>query len=325
MWLCSSCGLAQLLADPTVPAEPRGTEPAALVAQAEDAVRRVAAAGLLPRGARVAEYGSPHGGSWLGLLQDRGAVPVTGEGEADVILDCFGMMHAADQAGAVAERAARLAPGGVLLIQYHSLDTIVRDGQWNALRHGHYAYYSTTALVSMLAAVGVAPRTAWQFDLYGGTILLAARRAADGQGEPDQSVSTLLATEAGTGIRDPEVVGGLQRDASARADGLRNWLVAARDSGQEVLGYSAASRAIALLCKAGVDRDLLPAVADASPSKHGLRMPGTGIPVISPAELTARKPDAVVLFVPDLMPEVRKAYPEIEAAGGSWIDAGTLV
>jgi len=325
MWLCSSCGLAQLLADPTVPAEPRGTEPAALVAQAEDAVRRVAAAGLLPRGARVAEYGSPHGGSWLGLLQDRGAVPVTGEGEADVILDCFGMMHAADQAGAVAERAARLAPGGVLLIQYHSLDTIVRDGQWNALRHGHYAYYSTTALVSMLAAVGVAPRTAWQFDLYGGTILLAARRAADGQGEPDQSVSTLLATEAGTGIRDPEVVGGLQRDASARADGLRNWLVAARDSGQEVLGYSAASRAIALLCKAGVDRDLLPAVADASPSKHGLRMPGTGIPVISPAELTAREPDAVVLFVPDLMPEVRKAYPEIEAAGGSWIDAGTLV
>ena len=27
MWLCSSCGLAQLLADPTVPEEPRGTGP----------------------------------------------------------------------------------------------------------------------------------------------------------------------------------------------------------------------------------------------------------------------------------------------------------
>ena len=72
MWLCSSCGLAQLLTDPTVPEEPRGTEPAALVAQAADAVDRVAAAGLLPAGARVAEYGSPHGGSWLGLLADRG-------------------------------------------------------------------------------------------------------------------------------------------------------------------------------------------------------------------------------------------------------------
>ena len=46
MWLCSSCGLAQLLADPTVPEEPRGAEPAALVAQAADAVARVAAAGI---------------------------------------------------------------------------------------------------------------------------------------------------------------------------------------------------------------------------------------------------------------------------------------
>jgi C-methyltransferase C-terminal domain/Putative zinc binding domain/Methyltransferase domain len=325
MWLCSSCGLAQLLIDPTVPEEPRGAEPAALVAQAEDAVRRVAAAGLLPPGARVAEYGSPHGGSWLGLLEDRGLIPVTGDGEADVILDCFGMMHAADQATAVAERAARLAPGGVLLLQYHSLDTIVRAGQWNALRHGHYAYYSTTALTGMLAAAGLGPRASWRFDLYGGTILLAAGRDADHRGEPDESVRALLAAEAGTRIRDPRTIAGLQRDASARADGLRNWLVAARDCGKHVLGYSAASRAIALLCKAGVDRDLLPAVADASLAKQGRRMPGTSIAVISPAELTLRQPDAVVIFVPDLMPEVRKAHPEIEAAGGTWIDADSLV
>src|ERR1700744_170116 len=76
MWLCASCGLAQLMADPTVPEEPRGAEPAALVAQAGDAVSRIATAGLLRSGSRVAEYGSPHGGSWLGLLKDRGLVSV---------------------------------------------------------------------------------------------------------------------------------------------------------------------------------------------------------------------------------------------------------
>src|ERR1700755_2604639 len=74
MWLCSSCGLAQLLADPTVPEEPKGTEPAALVTQAADAVDRVYRAGLLLEKGVVTEYGSPHGGSWLGLLADRGLV-----------------------------------------------------------------------------------------------------------------------------------------------------------------------------------------------------------------------------------------------------------
>ena len=80
MWLCSSCGLAQLLADPTVPEEPKGTEPAALVAQAADAVERVIVAGWLPERGVVAEYGSPHGGSWSGLLAAHGLEPADRRG-----------------------------------------------------------------------------------------------------------------------------------------------------------------------------------------------------------------------------------------------------
>jgi hypothetical protein len=53
-------------------------------------------------------------------------------------------------------------------------------------------------------------------------------------------------------------------------------------------------------------------------------MPGTDIPIVSPDALAARKPDAVVLFVPDLMAEVREAYPDVEASGGTWTDADTL-
>src|SRR5260370_39751945 len=68
MWLCSSCGLAQLLADPTVPEGPSGTEPAALVAQAADAVDKVARAGVLPDRGGSAGDGSPHGGPRPGLL-----------------------------------------------------------------------------------------------------------------------------------------------------------------------------------------------------------------------------------------------------------------
>jgi len=323
MWLCSGCGLAQLLDDPTVPEEPRGTEPAALVAQAADAVARTAAAGLLPAGARVAEYGSPHGGSWLGLLAGRGLRPVS-TGPANVVLDGFGLMHAADQAAAMAARARRLAPGGVLLLQYHALGAILDHGQWNALRHGHYAYYSATSLTALLAAAGLSPRAAWSFDLYGGTVLLAARRDADDPGGPDETVRALLAAEAAAGLADPAVLAGLQRDVAHGAAGLRAWLAGHAAAGRTVIGYGAASRAVALLRTAGIDRALLPAVADASPAKQGRRMPGSSIPVISPAELIARRPAQVAVFVGDLMAEARAAYPEVEAAGGHWADADAL-
>ncbi|HET6834043.1 MAG TPA: hypothetical protein VFH30_09240 [Acidimicrobiales bacterium] len=173
IWLCAGCGLAQLLVDPTVPEEPRRAEPAALVERAADAVERVATAGRLPAGARAAEYGSPHGGPCLSVLAERGMVPVDDGEQADVVLDCSGLMHA-DQVAAQDKRAARMAPGGVLLLQFHSGATILRLGQWNSLGHGHYAYYSTPALARMLAAAGFVPRQAWRFDLYGGTVLLAA-------------------------------------------------------------------------------------------------------------------------------------------------------
>jgi SAM-dependent methyltransferase len=347
MWLCSSCGLAQLLTDPTLPEEPRGTEPAALVAQAADAVGRVSAAGLLPAGARVSEYGSPHGGSWLGLLADRGLTPVDDQAQADVVLDCFGLMHAPDQAAALAERAARVAPGGVLLLQYHALDAIVTHRQWNALRHGHYAYYSTTALTAMLAAIGFSPRTAWHFDLYGGTVLLAAGRdpvSADtvfpdtvfpdtvfpdtvfpDTVSGDSMVRELLAVDVSVGVLDPAtILNRLQRNVRAHADALHDWLLAERSAGRLVLGYGAASRAVALLRTAGIDHELLPAVADASPAKQGLRMPGTRIPVIAPAELAAQRPASVLVFVSDLLAEVRTAWPQIEESGGRWVAADAL-
>jgi len=200
----------------------------------------------------------------------------------------------------------------------------------------------------MLAAQGCRPIAGWRFDLYGGTVLLAASRAADdrtgpsgpagpagpddrtGASGPDDRtgpadvVAELLADEASAGVRDPAVLRGLEARAHATATNLRDWLSAQRAAGRRVLGYGAASRAVALLGKAGVDRQLLPAIADASSAKHGLRMPGSDIPVVSPAQIASAPPDFVLLFVSDLRAEVTAAYPEVEASGGTWVDADSL-
>lgn len=315
LWLCASCGLAQLADDDTSPEEPRGVEPEALVVQARDAVARVAAAGLLQRGASVIEYGSPHGGSWLDELAARGLRIAGADEPADVVLDCFGLMHAADQRAALAERATRLATGGVLLLQYHSLAAVVAGAQWNAVRHGHFAYYSTPALLGMLNAAGLSAISAWRFDLYGGTVLLAAGRGC----RPDHSVEDLVRAENAVGVRAPGAVARLQRDASDSAAAMYAFLEQAKAEGRSVLGYGAASRAVVLLNRAGIGTDLLSAIADASPAKHGRRIPGVGIPVVAPAQVLKERPDLALLFVPDLVDEVRRALPQVERRGGRWV------
>lgn len=311
MALCPACGLAQLAEDATEADEPRGIEPQALRDQAVDAVDRVAAAGALGAGRTVREFGSPHGGSWERPLRAHGLEPV--DGAADVVVDVFGMMHDADQRAALAERVAAVAPGGVLLVQFHSLAAIVAHGSWNALRHGHFAYYSAPALLAMAAELGWAGTGAWDFDLYGGTVLLALRAGA---AESDD-VQALRERELAVGVTDPARVTTLADTASS--PGLRTFLEAEVAAGRRVLGYGAASRTASLLQQAGVTVELLAAVADASPAKQGRALPCSRVPVISPEALVDAAPDRVLLFVPDLLDEVRAALPQVEAGGGAWV------
>jgi hypothetical protein len=245
----------------------------------------------------------------LPLLAERGFR--TDAGPADIVLDCFGIMHEPDQAAAFKERAAATAPGGLLLIQYHSLAAIASAGQWNALRHGHFAYYSLAALSRLLTLAGMSVATVWEFDLYGGTVLVGA---VHGEVEPDQTVRTVLAAEA----EHTEVAAlrQLQHTTDRHAASLREWLEAAAARRQRVYAYGAASRAVALFSLAELHRGLVAAVADASPTKRGRRMPGTDIPIISPAELVAAQPDSVLLTLRDLLPEVRAGFPELD---GRWV------
>jgi C-methyltransferase C-terminal domain/Putative zinc binding domain len=313
MDLCGDCGLAQLADDDTVADEPRGVEPEALKEQAAEAIARVRADGYL-RGDTVLEFGSPHGGTWIPMLAAHGYRTVTSG--ADLVLDCFGIMHEPDQRDAFARRAEVMNPDGVLLLQYHSISTIVEQGQWNALRHGHFAYYSMTALIQLLGEVGLNSVAAWEFDLYGGTVLVAAVR---GDHAPGESVQRILDTEDSLGITRPTTVGTLQGTVDWHVDSLRVWLEDEAAAGRNVFAYGAASRAVALFSRAGIDSRLLAAVADASPAKQGRRMPGTDIPIVSPDALLKAMPHRVLLTLPDLLSEVSTRYPQLD---GRWKLAG---
>ncbi|MGE2731541.1 transferase [Mycolicibacterium vaccae] len=308
--LCAACGLAQLGDDDTAGAEIPGLEPRALRDQAEIAVKQVAAAGWL-RGRTVIEFDSPHSGSWLPLVAEYGFSPAAGT-DADLVLDCFGIMHEPHQGVSFARRAAATRPGGVLLLQYQPIVTIVVHGQWNALRHGHFAYYSLTSLKNLLGQVGMSIATLWEFDLYGGTTLVAA---VHGHVEGDDAVQAVLDIEQQMGITTPAGLTSLQDVADRDVDELRTWLEGEAAAGRRVYAYAAASKAVALFSRAGITTELVTAVADGSPTKQGRRMPGTDIPIVSPEELLEADPDRVLLTLADLLPEVEARYP---ALAGRW-------
>ena len=222
-----------------------------------------------------------------------------------MVLDCFGLMHAADQAGAMAGRAARVAAGGVLLLQYHSLEAIitVRAVERAAARALRLLLHHRAG--PMLAAAGCHPRSRLALPAVRrhraagrparrGRRQRAGPRRWPGRGGAGAARSGRQGRGTGPGRAGAAWA---QRARPGRAGCATGWPPSIRPGA----GCSATAprpRAVALLCRAGADRRLLPAVADASPGKQGLRMPGTDIPVISPARLAAGSAGlAVVLFL----------------------------
>ena len=176
----------------------------------------------------------------------------------------------------------------------------------------------------MLASIGFRPRSAWHFDLYGGTILLAATRESDGCGAADASVNALLDEDTRLGVDDPSRVGNLQGEAESHVRALHRWLVDQRSEGRSVVGYGAASRSVALLCRAGwIGACYLRLLT----SHHrnmvfGCRGRTSPLSAQNRSRHTLRTQCSCSCRI--FSPRSVTRIPNVEESGGSWVDAEAL-
>lgn len=316
---CTGCGLLQLEEGLVTETELMAIEPEAMVEQGQLAVRDLAEAGMAVPGETFASFESPHGNGWVQHLAAAGLVPA-GDSPADLVVDVFGLMHEADQAAAFAERIQLLAPGGRLVLQIHPFGVDIAAGAWNALRHGHYAYYSVEWIEQALHARGMRMIAGWQYPLQGGTLVVVASRESDCPGSPAADVvGHLLEWERRVAPARDTDLAALAEGVDSSLEELHAYVESCARQGKTVAGYGAGSGVPALLTLAGITSADLVAVADASSDKQGRALPVSRVPVISPSELEALAPDRVLMFVGGLLAEVRSSMPGIESHGGRWV------
>lgn len=308
---CRTCSLVQLGgADAPVPEAPLAVESSTMLEHARRSAGRLVSDLSLQPGTTVTEFDSHHGGSWLSHLLEAGLRPTPGR--ADLVVDVHGLAHEPDLDAALAQRVARLAPGGRIVFEFHHLLQLVEQNQYDTVRHGHPLYLSLRSLAAALARHGLFPLDARAESSYGGSLVVVAGSS----GDPEPGVADTYAAEERCGLTDVARLRALHGGAEASSASLRRWLESSREQGRRVLGYGAPSKAVVLLNWAGITRDLLPFTADLSPAKQGRRIPGVAIPIGSPADLVAAHPDDVLVLTWDIVDEVRQALPEIEAWGG---------
>jgi hypothetical protein len=317
LFFCQDCLLAQLGPDvfPT-PEPPRAVESATSQLHAKRSAIEVVRVEELSSGNTVIELDSHHGGSWLDGFIEAGLVPLDPNQTADLVIDVHALAHESDLKAPLAAHAARLAPGGRLVLEFHHLLPLIEESQVDTIRHGHWVYLSLLTMQQLLGQHGMEVTRAIRVPVFGGSLRVTAARTED-RHEIDPSVDQVLAAERAIGLDHERGLAEFSRRGAAVAGHFREHLVQARESGVSIAGYGAPSKAPVLVSLAGIDETLLPYTVDLSPEKHGRRLPGTKIPIYSPDELLQRRPEEVVVFTWDIVDEVSRQLQEA-AVGSGW-------
>ena len=217
--------------------------------------------------------------------------------------------------------ATLLKPTGVATFEFPQLLTLMAGQQFDTLYHEHYSYLSLTAVQTLCERNGLEVFDVSQLSTHGGSLRVFVQRA-DGVRRPVQpAVQQQLQAELAAGVKTTEYYATLAPAAERIKHELLRFLLQAKADGKRVVGYGAAAKGNTLLNYAGVKPDLLAWVADANPHKQGKYLPGSRIPIVSPAQIDIEKPDYVLVLPWNLLTEVSQQLAQVRQWDGRFVIA----
>jgi len=248
-------------------------------------------------------------GSFFGkvLAEELGAA----HRQADVMVANNVLAHVPDINDFVAGFTSLLKTHGVATFEFPHLLNMVRHNQFDTAYHEHFSYLSLTSVERIFRCNGLTVFDVEEIPTQGGSLRVYAQRVDTGRRSREASVDELLQREDDAGMRGQEFYAGFQTRAENIKNDLLKFLLEMKSTGKTVAAYGAAAKGNTLLNFAGVRSDLLPYVVDKNPAKQRKFMPGSRIPILSPAALRQYRPDYLLILPWNIAAEVKEEYAEL--------------
>ena len=239
---------------------------------------------------------------------------------ADLIAANNVLAHVPDIHDFLAGFRLLLAPNGVATFEFPHLLRMIEACQFDTIYHEHFSYLSLAVVVDLMRRAGLRVFDVEELPTHGGSLRVFACRD-EATWTTGAAVARVTAEEERAGLRSLAGYAGFAPRIVEICEAVMLFLVEARRAGRRVYGYGAAAKGNTFLNACGIRPTHVGAVADRAPSKQGTFLPGSRIPVISPEELIARRPDHVLILPWNIRDEVAEQLSAIRAWGGTFVTA----
>ncbi len=238
----------------------------------------------------------------------------------DLLIGNNVLAHVPDINNFVKALASMMSKRTLLTMEFPHVLNLIKHVQFDTIYHEHYSYLSLHAVEYVLAAQGLAVVDVDRLPTHGGSLRVHVRVADNGTG-PSDSVTTLRAREQAAGLTDIVTYHNFARKVGTAKAGLVEFLSVAKSAGRSVAAYGAAAKGNTLLNTCQVTTDNIEYVVDRSPSKQGLFMPGSRIPIHAPERVFEERPDYLVILPWNIKDEIIDQMAAVRVWGCEFVTA----
>jgi hypothetical protein len=214
-----------------------------------------------------------------------------------------------------------LGPGSLATLEFHHLQSLIEQCQFDTIYHEHCQYLSLYTVRMALATHGLAVTDVERIPAQGGSLRVYVQRQEDTPGAASPAVEGVLAAEEAAGLRDLASYERFSEDVAAIRSALVSFLERAKQAGEAVVCYGAAAKGNTLLNSCGIGTGLVQYAVDRSPHKQGLFLPGSHIPIHAPGRVMETRPAYLLILPWNLKNEIMEQMSPIRNWGGRFVVA----
>jgi C-methyltransferase C-terminal domain/Putative zinc binding domain/Methyltransferase domain len=189
-----------------------------------------------------------------------------------------------------------LALDGVWHFEQSYMPSMLRSTAYDTVCHEHIEYYSLANVRRILDEAGLELIDVRFNRVNGGSFAVTAAHL-DSRFEPNRVlIDWFVAQEERIGLATPGPFRRFEERVFQHRTDLTQLVTTLRSAGASVMGYGASTKGNVLLQFCGFGPAHIEAIAEVNEDKFGRLTPGTGIPIVSEAEIRARRPDYLLVF-----------------------------
>ena len=227
--------------------------------------------------------------------------------EADLLIANNVMAHTPDLNAFVHAIWETLKPGGTATIEFPWALKLLENTEFDTIYHEHYSYFSLRALEPLFEKHHLRIYDVDYLTTHGGSLRVYVHRTD--YACPRTTDAVLMARGMEASLMQPETYAAFAKRAQACRTAFLDWL----STHPNVLGYGAAAKGNTFLNYCGITDKEIPLVADTTPAKQGLYLPGSCIPVVPESTVFAQDPEYLLILAwnwrDEIMRRVRQTRP----------------